>query len=55
MAAMTFEPRDPDMAHFIDTYKYDRQMEEKRKVFGGGTVSYHLCSWMGIDIGTEAI
>ena len=39
MAAMTFEPRDPDMAHFIDTYKFDRQMEEKRKKYGGETVS----------------
>ena len=39
MAAMTLEPRDPDMSHFIDQYKFERQMAERRDKFGGGTVS----------------
>ena len=38
MAAMMLEPRDPEMSHFIDQYKFERQMAERRDKFGGGTV-----------------
>ena len=37
---MTLEPRDPDMSNFIDAYKFERQMAERRDKFGGGTVSF---------------
>lgn len=39
MAALAFDQREPEMARFIDTYKYDQDMAVRRDKFGGGTVS----------------
>ncbi|KAL4235723.1 hypothetical protein ACF0H5_004115 [Mactra antiquata] len=36
MAAMTMD-REPEVARFIDTYKYDQEMSSRRSKFGGGT------------------
>ena len=38
-AIMRAEHQDPEVARFIDSYKYDQQSAERRQKYGGGTVS----------------
>lgn len=39
MAAAMAMDREPEVARFIDSYKYDQDMATRRDRYGGGTVS----------------
>lgn len=45
MATLAMD-REPEMARFIDTYKFDKDMSYRRDKFGGGTVSIHACHYI---------